>query len=88
MRYSIIEDIFNGSRGQYENIKCSEAKLKLDDECLKLYNDLKKILNDEQKEKLEIFINKNMEEESEATFTYYKEGLKIGLLLFAECLQD
>ncbi|MDE6597060.1 MAG: hypothetical protein K2K60_00280 [Clostridia bacterium] len=88
MRYSIIQDIFDGVRGQYENIERNEAARKLDDECLKLYDDLKKILNDEQKEKLEIFINKNMENESETTFAYYKEGLKIGLLLFAECLQD
>lgn len=88
MRYSIIQDIFNGVRGQGENIKESDTTRKLSDECLKLYDNLKQILNDEQKDKLDKLLNKNMEEESETTFTYYKEGLKIGLLLFAECLQD
>ncbi len=88
MRYSIIEDIFNGVRGQCENIEKSKVSLKLDDECLSLYEDLIKILNDEQKEKLEKLLDKEMEADSETTFTYYKEGLKMGLLLFAECLQD
>ena len=68
--------------------KAREEQSKLSDECLKLYDNLRQILNDEQKDKLDKLLNKNMEEESETTFTYYKEGLKIGLLLFAECLQD
>ncbi|MDE7305919.1 MAG: hypothetical protein K2N33_00855 [Clostridia bacterium] len=88
MLYSIIQDIYNGVRGQGENIEENEKTRKLSGECLKLYEDLRQVLNDGQKDKLDKLLNKNMEEESEATFTYYKEGLKIGLLLFAECLHD
>ena len=88
MKYSIIEDIFLGHRGNGECIKQNDEMIKLSDKCCDLYSDLAKTLNDEQKKQLNKLLDADGDLDAETAIVNFKEGVKIGLLLLCECLQD
>lgn len=88
MKYSIIEEIFYGNRGNGQCVKQSNEEIKLNHQCNELYNDLIKTFNDGQKEQLDKLLNYEGDIDAETAVTYFKEGVKIGLLLLCECMQD
>lgn len=84
MKYSIIEDLYHGGRGSYENIKQSEEYKRLSAELAKKEEELDKGLNEQQKELYKEIDYLQMGVECEAALTYYKEGFKTGILLAME----
>lgn len=88
MKYSIIEDIFLGNRGNGEFIKQSDETVKLNSKSYEMYENLSKTLNGEQKKQLDNLLNAEGDIDAETAMTHFKEGLKIGLLLLCEALQD
>ena len=88
MNNSIIEDIFLKRRGHIESVKYSKEYVDISSELVDLYDNLIKTLNEEQKKQLVELADLQVELETEAAFCYYKDGLKVGLLLISECCQD
>lgn len=88
MKYSIIEEIYHGNRGQGDDVKESKRYRKLNRECAEIIEGLKGTFNERQREDFEKLVEKQIEVETEASLMYYKEGLKVGLLLLSECLGD
>lgn len=86
MLKSIIEEIYSNNESVCEQIVQSEKHLKAADEAYKFYKQLIETLNDEQKNLLENFADKELEATAESEFTNFKEGMKIGFLLAVECL--
>lgn len=87
MEHSIIDFMLNDG-GVHEKIKCSDKYEKYRQEETKLYNEFTKTLNEEQQEQFEKFIEILMDEECEASETYFKMGVKIGVRLASECMFD
>lgn len=87
MKYSIIEEIYYGNRGNGECVAQSEAYGKTQGKLGEAYKKLEKTLNEEQKAQLDEISGLEIELESEAAVAYYKEGLKTGILLGIESLQ-
>ena len=81
MKYSIIEEMYNGERGNGESIKLSKRYFEKVGELSDVHKRLLETLNDEQKAGLTKLSNLELELEDEASIVYYKEGLKFGLLL-------
>lgn len=81
---SIIEDIFLGKRGNFNEIKMYEKYLKLTQEEDKMYGKLYAQLTDEQKKLLEAFTDAAGGTHAEAVSVFFKEGFKIGLLIGME----
>lgn len=80
---SAIEDIYNGNWSS-ENFKTSEEYSKICDECDKLYKEIEKHLDEEQRENLFNLVLKDGELEGEAAYTHFKEGFKLGMLIAIE----
>ena len=80
---SVIEDIYNGNWST-ENFKTSEEYCKISDECDKLYKEISKHLNEEQRENLFNLVIKNGGLEGETGCTHFKEGFKLGMLIAFE----
>lgn len=81
---SVIEEIYYGNIE--EKYKTSEEYGKICGECDKLYKEIEKHLNEEQREILWNFSLKNASLEGEAACAHFKEGFKMGLLVAIEAL--
>lgn len=86
MKKSIIEEIYLDNQSLSEKVKPSEEYKKVSDESYGFYEQLNKILNDEQKEIFEKFANSEMGVCAEAELMHFKEGVKVGFLFAIECL--
>ena len=87
MEHSIIDFmLYNG--GVHEEIKYSNKYEKYRKKEHKLYDEFIKTLNDKQKEQFEKFIEILMGEECEASETYFRMGIKMGVRFAAECMFD
>ncbi len=86
MKKSIIEQICFHNESLIEQVVLSEEYKNLSDNAYKIYNQLKEVLNDEQKEIFINFANSEMDVSAEGQTLFFKEGLKFGLLLAMECL--
>lgn len=87
MDNSALNHIYYCSDGGIcENIQESNKYKRKDDKCYNLYNKLLDSLNDEQKEDFKNFYDIRMELEYEAGYVRFKEGVKFGMRLAAECL--
>ena len=80
---SVIEDIYNGNWSS-ENFKMSEEYSKINDECDKLYKEIEKHLNEEQRKNLFDLMIKSGGLEGEAACSHFKEGFKLGMLMAFE----
>lgn len=81
---SILEDIYYGRRCYCENIEAGEEYWEVHKEYDKIYEELEKGLNDDQKKILdELFITTGGLEDKLAC-AHFKEGFKIGLLVAIE----
>lgn len=85
---SIIEQIYYGNRGQGENIEMSKKYRVAAGKMADLCDNLKATLTDSQKEEFDKFCELDMEMESEAARTYFKEGFKLGILIGEEVHED
>lgn len=81
---SIIEEIFNGNRGTFENLKLSENHKKLLDGYCAAMEKLNQSLSDEQKEELNNIDGLLCRMLDDNTIEIYTEGFKIGLLVGLE----
>lgn len=88
MKISIIKDIFYGKRGHSETIKESEEYWNLIDQAAKISEELIKGLTEKQKELLNKLEHTEMGLESEAAFSHFTEGFKIGVLMGIECMDE
>ena len=80
---SVIEDIYYG-KWSVENFKPSEEYGKISDECDKLYKEIEKHLNKEQRKNLFDLVVKDGGLEAETACTHFKEGFKLGFLIAVE----
>lgn len=85
MQNSIIEDIFFNSVSLSERIELSKEYKKVSDKSYEIYTKLIGLLNDEQKKLLEDFADNEMGVCAEGEILYFKEGLKVGMMLASEC---
>lgn len=85
MNKSIIEEICLNSTILRKRV-FSEKHGKKSAEAYKLYVQLTDILNDEQKNIFNKYVDMDIEECAEAETAHFKEGFKTGLLLAIECL--
>lgn len=86
MTNSVIDFILNTDCGMVEKIQQSEEYKRLSDEGYAVFEKLQGLLGKEQFEMLEKFACLILSEEAEATDSYFKEGLKLGVGLATECL--
>ncbi|MDE6355843.1 MAG: hypothetical protein K2L67_01230 [Clostridia bacterium] len=70
-------------------------KIELGEECgnlsanaLDFYQKMKELLNKEQNELFEKFVNANMQYEGRCEEIYFNEGFKAGFRIAVECLYD
>ena len=84
MKYSIIEDLYYGGRGSYENVVQSEKHKELSKELSEKEAAFTKELSEQMQKKFDEIDNLQMGVESEGCLMYYKEGVKIGILLAME----
>ncbi|MDE5721672.1 MAG: hypothetical protein K2I30_02890 [Clostridia bacterium] len=84
MQNSVFDFIFTSD--VCESIKPSVQYMRFSNESDKLYRRLKELLNDEQFDIFDKFINLAMGMESEAIETYFIEGFKMGMRIAAERL--
>ena len=85
MKNSIIEDIYYGRCGNAESVKLNEEYKNASREASELYDKLNNVLNEDGKTDLEKIWYLSSVMEGERSKELFKEGLKIGLLLSAEC---
>lgn len=83
---SIIEDIYYGKCSS-ENIKEGEEYWKIHDKCEKIYEVLKKSLNEEQIKILDKLVLQSGGLEGETACTHFQEGFKLGMLIAFEVLK-
>ena len=81
---SIIEQIFCRQEPMYESIPRSEEYLKREREYDSIHTKIEDTLNEEQKQLLDDLWLAGVVLTSEANLTYFKEGVKFGLLLAME----
>ena len=81
MTKSIIEKIFLGGVGFCDSVKLSEKYEKISKKAYEVYFKLKEDLNERQKEIFNIYSDLRTEECAESDMTYFKEGVKLGILL-------
>ncbi|MDE7087784.1 MAG: hypothetical protein K2O67_06295 [Clostridia bacterium] len=82
---SILEEIYFGNRGQFDNIDFGKAYFEAQAKYCKLFDKLEKRLNVKQKKLLNNLYWAGGEQEGEAALASYKEGFKIGFLIAVEC---
>lgn len=83
---TVIEELFYDNEGFAGKIRPSEAFKEVSNKAYELYEKLRKVLNEEQKKILDEFADEEMGVTAEASFTHFKEGIKLGLRLCIECL--
>lgn len=88
MKNSLIDFIFSTDCGMIEKIGLGEDYKNLSANELDLYQKLKALMNGEQNELFEKFIDANMQCASMAEEIYFKEGFKAGFRIVVECLTD
>ena len=88
MLNSILEDIMFGQFTVEDKIRFSKDYKKINEKCLKLYDELKSELSEKQEEKFDNFLNENMEVEYEESVAFFKAGFKLALRIAIECFSD
>lgn len=81
---SVIEKIYNGERGCFENINESEKYWEISKEYGNIYDELAEGLTEKQKKILDNLFIVSGGLEAEAACTHFKEGFKLGLLIAIE----
>lgn len=81
---SIIEQFYYRQEPLYESIPQSEEYLKREREYDSIHTKIEDTLNEEQKQLLDDLWLAGVGLKSEANLTYFKEGVKFGLLLAME----
>lgn len=81
---SIIKEIFYGNRGHTDAIKMNDECREILDKIVDKYEEITKVMTDEQKEMFKVFCGLRDNMEAEATDMYFIEGVKLGILLGIE----
>ena len=87
MEHSVIDYLLHND-DTHEAIKYSKEYKKVSDTRYKIYNELMAMLTEEQKEKLDKFVNLEIDEFALSNEAYFKSGLKAGVRLVSECMFD
>ncbi len=88
MKNSIISDIFYGNNSNLSNIKMSETYKKLSTQFNEKYDILKNLIEQNQLTVFEEFCKLHDEIESESIEQFFIEGVKFGIRLGIECIQE
>ena len=88
MQKSVIDFILSNDCSIFEKMKFTEEYKRISAEELKIYENLKESLSDEQKKEFDKFSDLIIDEEAMVEETYFKAGFKLGVRLAVECLSD
>lgn len=88
MKKSVIKAIFNGERGNGQQIKTTEEEHRLAGVVSDTYDELIKRLSPEQLKFHETFNKAREYAFIEELDNNYVEGFKLGLLIGIECMED
>lgn len=88
MKNSMLDFILSTDCGMIDTIEFGEDYDKLSKTELELYDKIKNMMNEEQNELFEKFVDANIESAGMVEEIYFKEGFKAGLRLAVECLAD
>lgn len=88
MKNSIIEYIFMADDRIFSDIQRTKEYNKLSDKAYSRYKKLTAELSEEHKKLFEEFADLSTDEEAEAEDIFFKAGLKLGMRLAFECIND
>ena len=87
MEHSIINYILHNDY-THKAVKYSEEYKKVSDKRFKVYEKLRNMLTDEQREQFDLFEELETEERCLKSESYFKLGVKVGVRLVSECMFD
>ncbi len=88
MKKSIMLELYYGNNASYDTIKTSDEYKKLADKSLKQYDELEQTLNEEQKKQLEKLLDLEMYQSADFAESNFIEGLKLGIRLGVEAMDE
>ncbi len=88
MGNSVIEDIFNGTKGHRDTMPLTKAHLNILKEVAGSYDKLKKRFSEKQLKEIEKFLRVYDKNYCEEIDFYFKEGFKLGLRIAVECFEE
>ena len=87
MEHSIIEYILYNDY-TCEAVKYSKEYKRVSDKRYKIYNELREMLTNEQREKFDKYVDLEMDEFALSNDAYFKLGVKVGVRFVSECMFD
>lgn len=86
MQKTVIEEIYYNLNRISEKVNATKSYNKMSQKTFELYQKLSNMLNDEQKDIFERYIEAGVDLSVERELSTFKNGLQFALLLVIECL--
>lgn len=88
MQKSIIDDVFLSDDRVYSNIERTKHYNKISEEAYSRYEKLTAELSEEHKKLFEEFADLELDKQAEGEDIFFKAGLKLGMRLAFECINN
>ena len=87
MEHSMIDFLLHND-DMHEEVKYSKEYKRVSDRRYKIYEELRGMLTEEQRQQFDKFVNLEIDEIALSNEAYFKTGIKVGVRLVSECMFD